>query len=141
FWGSRWEVKAIEITTKGIYIGGYSSYVGGFPSNFIGYWSFDLADVSVEDEQPRGEVSTLTSPFPNPANTHVSSTLTLPKSQMVNIAIYNILGQQMEVLVDGMYPAGTHTIKWDASQAPAGLYFLRITTPDQTAVQKVVVAR
>ncbi|MEM8487573.1 MAG: T9SS type A sorting domain-containing protein [Bacteroidota bacterium] len=139
-WGENRVVKAMALGQKGIFIGGQFTYVGGFPSNYIAYWSFDLADVAV-DVHPTGDALLLSTPFPNPSNGRISSTFTLSTSQEVSVAVYNVLGQHMATLIEGEQAAGEHRVVWQAEGVPAGLYLLKIVTATQTAVQKIIVTR
>jgi hypothetical protein len=46
----------------------------------------------------------------------------------VNLAIFDILGTQIEVLTDGFRSEGRHQIVWNAAKLPAGPYFYRLLT-------------
>ncbi len=139
-WGENRVVKAIELTEKGIFMGGQFTYAGGFPSNYIGYWSFDLADVAVEEELPERE-HMLAPPYPNPSNGRVSTKLQIPETQAVRVAVYNVLGQRVATLMEGEQAAGDHVIVWEAKGVPAGVYFLRMTAGKETSIQKILITR
>jgi hypothetical protein len=46
----------------------------------------------------------------------------------MSLKIYNAKGQEVAVVLDEEMAAGEHTVRWDASGLPAGIYFYRLTT-------------
>jgi hypothetical protein len=60
--------------------------------------------------------------FPNPFNPTTEFTFSLPTASRVNIAVYNVLGQQVATIVDGMMGAGTQRMRFDASALSSGVY-------------------
>jgi hypothetical protein len=60
---------------------------------------------------------------------------------MVVLAIHNILGEEVARPVDGAYPAGTHSLRWDASRLPTGVYFARLTTPGTSITRPMLLIR
>ena len=63
---------------------------------------------------------------PNPFNPTTTIRFGLPKSSHVSLTIYNNRGQAIQTLVDEIRIAGIHTIQWNASQAPSGIYVFQI---------------
>jgi len=61
--------------------------------------------------------------FPNPFNPSTSIQYQIPENAFVSIKVYNSLGQQTAVLVNGMENAGTHQVQFTASELPSGIYF------------------
>jgi len=64
--------------------------------------------------------------YPNPFNAATSINFTLPEPSNIVIEIYNILGQRVEGLFDGSKPAGSHSVIWNATGVPSGVYFARM---------------
>lgn len=64
--------------------------------------------------------------YPNPFNPETTIRYTLDQSGLVNLNVYNILGQKVAELVNGVRPAGSYTVKWDASSIPSGIYYYRL---------------
>lgn len=50
-------------------------------------------------------------------------------------------GRQVEILVNAMQPAGTHTVSWQLDDMPNGVYFVRLETAGHTATRKIVVIK
>ena len=64
--------------------------------------------------------------YPNPFNAATTIRYTISRESEVSIAIYNLLGQKVETLFDGINNPGEHSITWDASDVPSGIYFARL---------------
>ena len=83
---------------------------------------------------------------PNPFNPATSIQYMLTEASNVRLLIYNILGQQVRVLVNGAQLAGTHSVVWDGRDAfgrdvSSGLYLYRLEAGDYTAMRKMMFAK
>lgn len=63
--------------------------------------------------------------YPNPFNPEAHVTYELPVTANVSIRIYNIIGQEIELVRHIRQSPGIYHIRWQANQHPSGLYFLR----------------
>jgi hypothetical protein len=79
--------------------------------------------------------------YPNPFNPETNITYTLKNSTYVKITIYDRLGREVANLVDGQQTEGEHSIKFNASNLPSGIYFYRLKTSEKTEVKKMVLAK
>jgi hypothetical protein len=79
--------------------------------------------------------------YPNPFNPETNIVYTLKNSTSVKITVYDRLGREVVVLVDENQSEGEHTIKFNASNLPSGIYFYRIKTADKVEVRKMVFAK
>jgi hypothetical protein len=79
--------------------------------------------------------------YPNPFNPATAISFSLPKASDVRIEIYNVLGQCVEVLADGTYNAGHHTVRWDASGRSSGVYFYRLVTEGFVQTKKMLLLK
>jgi hypothetical protein len=59
----------------------------------------------------------------------------------VTLRVYDILGREVAILVDGVKAPGTFTARWDASGLPGGVYFYRLTGPGVNETRKKVLIR
>jgi flagellar hook assembly protein FlgD len=64
----------------------------------------------------------------------------------VKIDIYNIKGQKVKVLVDGLYPAGTHQVVWNGTDdnnksVGSGIYFYKMTTEGYSETKKMILLK
>lgn len=64
--------------------------------------------------------------YPNPFNPSTRITFVVPESGQVSIKIYSINGQEVETLVEGNVPAGSHTLYWAANGLSSGVYLCRM---------------
>ncbi|UCE18767.1 MAG: VCBS repeat-containing protein [Gemmatimonadota bacterium] len=64
--------------------------------------------------------------YPNPFNPKTEIQFGLPEAARVKLTVYNILGQEIAVLVDSRFDVGYHFLTWDASHMTSGIYFYRI---------------
>jgi hypothetical protein len=79
--------------------------------------------------------------FPNPFNPSTIIEFELPKSVEVNISIYDVLGRQLVILVDGWKRAGNYKIRWDARRTSNGLYFCRLISDGKIQVIKMLITK
>jgi hypothetical protein len=64
--------------------------------------------------------------YPNPFSQSATVEFTLPEADEVELAVYDVLGRQFEVLLHGTQPAGFHQVTWDGANAPNGMYVVRL---------------
>jgi hypothetical protein len=64
--------------------------------------------------------------YPNPFNPATTISYTVPEPSIVNIKVYNTLGRLVQTLVSEHQAAGEHTVLFDASDLPSGVYFYRL---------------
>jgi plastocyanin len=79
--------------------------------------------------------------FPNPFNPTTNIRFDLPKNSQVRLIVYDLLGQQQAVLVNGELSAGSYNVDWNASAYPSGIYFYSLSTDDYKAVRKMILAK
>ncbi len=72
-------------------------------------------------------IFSLSQNYPNPFNPSTTIKYGLPFVSDVRITIYNLLGQEIETLVDGTQNAGYHETTWNASNKASGIYLYTIT--------------
>ncbi|MGE5497151.1 MAG: heparinase II/III family protein [Syntrophothermus sp.] len=64
--------------------------------------------------------------FPNPFNPLTTIEYSIPAASIIDISIYNLLGQKVESMPGEIKPAGTHRFSWNASGLPSGVYVCRL---------------
>jgi len=94
-----------------------------------------------QNETSSDESYYLTKNYPNPFNPETKITYTLKSSTSVKLTVYDRLGREVIVLVDGQENEGEHTVTFNASNLPSGVYFYRIKTPEKVEVHKMVFAK
>lgn len=81
-------------------------------------------------------------PRPNPARSGTEIAFELAHDAPVELAVFDLSGRRIASLADGVLGAGPHTLRWNAQddagrRVPAGLYFVRFTTPGLARVARV----
>jgi hypothetical protein len=90
-----------------------------------------------------GEISrtTLSAAYPNPASAVVHFDVALAQTGAVELSVYDIAGRRVATPASGELAAGRHTVAWDATGTPAGVYIARLVTTDGILTTRLVVAR
>jgi len=123
-----------------VYVTGMSGSLGG---------GFDFATIKYtqtpNDLQPGrqtfpGEFK-LSQNYPNPYNLSTNIEFRIPKNEFVTLKIFNILGEEVAMLVSGRLVAGSHSVEFDASDLASGVLFYKLTSGDYTAVKKMLLLR
>jgi uncharacterized lipoprotein YddW (UPF0748 family) len=84
---------------------------------------------------------TLQQNYPNPFNSATMIRFSLPEAQVIELAVYDLLGRQVALLADGSWPAGAHAVSWDATQVPTGVYMYQLRTGRQTLTRRMLLMR
>jgi hypothetical protein len=84
---------------------------------------------------------TLSQNYPNPFNASTTFKINIPRKILLRFTIYDLLGREIAVLVDGIMRPGVKEIKWDASNMPSGVYFYRLETGGRFVVKKMVLLK
>jgi len=82
------------------------------------------------------------SPTPTQEVAHIS--WAVPRESRVRLTVHDVQGRQVAVLADGAYSAGRHSVNWnvtrDRGALSPGIYFLRLQTPDNVQLRRLVLA-
>lgn len=84
--------------------------------------------------------------YPNPFNPITTISFALNARQQVILAVYNITGQEVRLLLNGSIPAGKHDILWDGTNdygqaVSSGIYFYRLMTESSAAARKMMLIK
>ena len=87
--------------------------------------------ISLEGDAPAAD--RLDQNFPNPFNSQTSISFSLPTANPVQVLVYDMLGQEVITLADGLLPAGIHSIRWNGRdqwgrELASGVYVYRLKT-------------
>jgi hypothetical protein len=66
--------------------------------------------------------------YPNPFNPATNIKFAIPKNEFVKITVFDMLGKELETLVNEQLAPGTYETNWNASNYPSGVYFYRLIT-------------
>jgi len=79
--------------------------------------------------------------YPNPFNPVTKIQFALPKSTFAAIVIYDLLGKEIETIVNEQLNAGTYAAEWYASDYPSGIYYYKFSAGDYTETKKMVLIK
>lgn len=102
--------------------------------------AFEYSD-AVEVALGAPERLTLHPSFPNPAEGRTTIQYGLPQAETVRLAVYDMLGRRVRLLVDAPQPAGRQEATFDTSQLASGLYLVRLVAGDQVRTGRLTVLR
>ncbi|MBN1397213.1 MAG: T9SS type A sorting domain-containing protein [Bacteroidetes bacterium] len=79
--------------------------------------------------------------YPNPFNPKTKINFIVRTNNYTSLRIYDLLGREVATLVDGILPAGEHTIEWNAQNFPSGVYFYRLQARNFTETRKMIILK
>ena len=79
--------------------------------------------------------------YPNPFNPATTISLTIPNSEFVSVKVFNLMGQEIESLSEGILEAKTHLFTWNASEVPSGVYLIRAESVSNVDIKKVLLVK
>ncbi|WP_457566089.1 LamG-like jellyroll fold domain-containing protein [Caldithrix abyssi] len=127
--------------------GGSDSYLNGYIDELrIQNYEF-VTDIRDKEDMASVPVKyRLAQNYPNPFNPTTTISYQLPKTSDVDLTIYNILGEEVRVLVNSKKTAGSHSVTWDGRDRsgkilPSGVYFYRIKAGEFSAIKKMILLR
>ena len=109
--------------------------------------SFEIVSMIVANSTEEIAVDTITAEFglsaayPNPFNPSTTVSLTVPSADYVSVKVYNLMGQVVGVLADGMMEANVYSFTWDASNMSSGVYLVKAESSSSVDIQKVMLVK
>lgn len=84
--------------------------------------------------------------YPNPFNPTTEIEFSLPQTSEVSLVVFNLLGQQVRSLSEGLYPAGNYRVSFDGrsdagAMLSSGMYFYRLTTGTFSQTRKMMLVK
>ncbi len=155
--GSTWAVEEFKITADdaaagdqfgfSVSISGDYAIVGAYfndddsvSSGSAYIYSFNPDIVELHENRLPTEFS-LSQPYPNPFNAVTRIAYAVPKDSHVKLAVYDISGRMVGLLIDENVSAGRHVCEFDGSDIAAGLYFVRMEARGNVLIRKAVVVK
>ena len=118
----------------------FSEYLVGAIIDGVVYGDTNVVSVEkAEDETPRH--FSLSQNYPNPFNPSTTIRFDLPKATFVTLKIYNLLGEELETLVQEYRLAGFHKIRWTAERLSNGHYFYRLQAGEFVDTKKFILIK
>lgn len=134
--GSTTEPRYYSFTDDKVRSGKYTYRLKQIDFNGSFEYSYDI-----ELDVMAPAVYALEQNYPNPFNPSTSINFSIAEAGMVKIAVYNLLGQEVKLLLNELKEAGPHTITFDASSLTSGSYFYTLETSQFRQTKKMLLAK
>ena len=128
--GSVWAQDSFEFEKSGVDASGGNTD-----------WTLTGWDDAIAGMTAVTDVYELYQNYPNPFNPITLIHYLLPEAAMVKLIVYNTLGQEVAVLVDGWQDAGYKTVTLNASEMASGIYFYRLQAGDFEQIKKCLLVK
>jgi hypothetical protein len=79
--------------------------------------------------------------YPNPFNPSTKIRYSIPEYSFVTLRVFNLLGEEIETLVNGEQPAGVYEATFDASRLTSGVYLYTLKTESTSLTKKMILIR
>ena len=136
-------VWRLAVIGQDLYAGGIFTTADGFSANYIAKYSCGIP-VSVDEEKTENTLPTsfkLEQNYPNPFNPTSTIRYSIPKESFVKISVFDILGREIKVLVNGETKPGFYEIVFDAKEFASGIYIYKISTPYFNQSKKMILMK
>jgi hypothetical protein len=100
-----------------------------------------IASTDVEEEQSVPRECDLRQNYPNPFNPSTTISYALPTQGFVSLKVFNVLGQEVAILVNGIESPGSKSVTLDGSGLPSGVYFYRLQAGSYSSTKMLMVVR
>ena len=101
--------------------------------DFDGSFSYsDIVEISINPKQ-----YSLDQNYPNPFNPSTTIEFNIPEEGLVNLTVYNLLGQQITTLVNEVLQSGKHQINFNAADLASGIYLVKMSSGSFSDVIKI----
>ena len=111
------------------------------PSVYSAVRWFATVTTGIEDGSPTPVGFELRENYPNPFNPSTEISYHLPFTVHLSLKVYDLLGREVDVLVNEEKSAGSHRATWDAAKMPSGVYFYKLTAGSFAETRKMVLMR
>jgi hypothetical protein len=136
--GNQYVDKEVELSQAYTYR--IKAYKNSVESDYSNEASLSLVGVKEEKEIIPTEYS-ISQNYPNPFNPTTKLKLALPKAALTKLIIYDLLGREVQTLINKELEAGYHEINFDASNLPSGVYYYRIQSGDFIQTKKMILIK
>jgi N-acetylneuraminic acid mutarotase len=138
----RWGLKSCTIGEKIYTVGGADSLNRPLPIVEVYNPLRDLTDVEESgNSKSLPNEYNLYQNYPNPFNPSTKIRYSVPQSSNVVIKVFDILGKEIETLVNVVKPAGSYELNWNSENLPSGVYFYQLQAGDFVETKKMILIK
>jgi hypothetical protein len=121
-------------------LGGSRADMGAYGGD-NGDWTTGIGDEDFPQQvMLPGEISLLQN-YPNPFNASTIIEFNLPEALDVKVIVYDLLGREVQTLIDEYRQAGEHSVIFDASSLSSGVYFYRMTAGRNSLTGRMILLK
>lgn len=125
---------------------------GGYPAGDLNWFPEQLEawegdPTAAEEDREVARSFILDQNYPNPFNPTTMITYTLPQTARVSLVVYNLLGQEVARLVDGLQqPAGQYSMTWSGTdqsglRVSSGMYLYRLESENTVVTRSMMLVK
>lgn len=106
-------------------------------------WRRELSEIT-KTEYGNSDITykfSLSQNYPNPFNPVTNIKYQISNTKFVSLKVFDVLGKEIETLVNEKQSAGTYEVNWNASTYPSGVYFYRLVTDGFTDTKKMILLK
>ncbi|MGD0036344.1 MAG: T9SS type A sorting domain-containing protein [Bacteroidota bacterium] len=123
----------------------YTGTTDGFPAGDLNWFptrhaAWLLTSVATQTTSTPNKFA-LSQNYPNPFNPSTQISYVLAATGSTTLKVYNIIGQEVATLVNGVETAGSHEVKFDASRLSSGVYFYSLRSGNSIATKKMLLMK
>ena len=130
--GSAWEGNVMSSPTN---------TDNAWQTTAVWSYSFIGAGGTAIDDVETPATYALSKNYPNPFNPSTIINYEIGQSELVKLTVYNVLGQEVMVLVNDFQQAGAHEIQFQAGALASGIYMYRLEAGNFTSTQKMILMK
>jgi hypothetical protein len=105
-------------------------------------YEYDPASsINLKSDLPVVQEYQLYENYPNPFNPETTIKFNIPKAGLVNLQVYNVLGQSVATLVDKNIAAGEYSATFNADHLPSGIYFYRLQAENYQMTKRMILLK
>ncbi|NNG25987.1 MAG: T9SS type A sorting domain-containing protein, partial [Ignavibacteriaceae bacterium] len=160
YWQNVWQdvhgAGAQRGDRKGLYFDGLTYVFDGYylsmapqgdATRILNYVRLVRDDFTTGIEDDQSENSSIPDEFilyqnyPNPFNPSTTISFSIPVNGNVSLKIFNVIGQQVDELVNENLSAGSYSYQWNADKQSSGVYFYKLIIDTYSEIKKMVLLK
>jgi hypothetical protein len=79
--------------------------------------------------------------YPNPFNPNTTIDFQIAVTSFATLKVYDLLGREVEILVNEQLQSGTYSVNWNAANYPSGVYYYKLTAGNYTGTMKMILTK
>lgn len=79
--------------------------------------------------------------YPNPFNNKTIIEFSIPETELIKLELYNLLGQKAETLINNVLTNGTYRFPFENNELPSGIYYLKLSSENQSQIKKLIIIK